>query len=166
MVKMTKEASLYFPARFLPECINRCFLITLIQKDKFNKSDVFKMSPVDHHNGKATLYAVITVCCANKFGDKVLNYDEIDNALEEKTCGIKINTSHLEYQLKKCHYAYIDCAGDVDYIKNMITDVVRMFWLFLPWIWLCRKPASALFLLIGWYVLFAYLVYENMRKST
>ena len=79
---------------------------------------------VDH--GKTTLSAAITTYCGNKFGDKVLKYDEIDNAPEEKERGITINTRHLEYQSDKRHYAHIDCPGHADYIKNMITGAAQM----------------------------------------
>jgi elongation factor Tu len=79
---------------------------------------------VDH--GKTTLSAAITMFCAKKFGDKVMNYDEIDNAPEEKARGITINTRHLEYQSDKRHYAHIDCPGHADYIKNMITGAAQM----------------------------------------
>ena len=79
---------------------------------------------VDH--GKTTLSAAITSYCANKYGDKALKYDEIDNAPEEKERGITINTRHLEYQSDKRHYAHIDCPGHADYIKNMITGAAQM----------------------------------------
>jgi elongation factor Tu len=79
---------------------------------------------VDH--GKTTLSAAITTYCGNKYGDKVLKYDEIDNAPEEKERGITINTRHLEYQSDKRHSAHIDCPGHADYIKNMITGAAQM----------------------------------------
>ncbi len=79
---------------------------------------------VDH--GKTTLSAAITMHCAKKYGDKVLKYDDIDNAPEEKARGITINTRHLEYQSDKRHYAHIDCPGHADYIKNMITGAAQM----------------------------------------
>jgi elongation factor Tu len=64
--------------------------------------------------------------CAKKYGDKVMTYDQIDNAPEEKARGITINTRHLEYQSDKRHYAHIDCPGHADYIKNMITGAAQM----------------------------------------
>ena len=79
---------------------------------------------VDH--GKTTLSAAITMYCGHKFGDKVMKYDDIDNAPEEKARGITINTRHLEYQSAKRHYAHIDCPGHADYIKNMITGAAQM----------------------------------------
>jgi elongation factor Tu len=79
---------------------------------------------VDH--GKTTLSAAITMYCSKKYGDKVMKFDDIDNAPEEKARGITINTRHLEYQSDKRHYAHIDCPGHADYIKNMITGAAQM----------------------------------------
>jgi elongation factor Tu len=79
---------------------------------------------VDH--GKTTLSAAITGYCGKKYGDKVMKFDDIDNAPEEKARGITINTRHLEYQSEKRHYAHIDCPGHADYIKNMITGAAQM----------------------------------------
>ena len=97
-------------------------------KEKFVRTkphmNVGTIGHVDH--GKTTTSAAITTYCGNKYGDKVLKYDEIDNAPEEKERGITINTRHLEYQSDKRHYAHIDCPGHADYVKNMITGAAQM----------------------------------------
>ena len=97
-------------------------------KEKFERTKVHMnvgtIGHVDH--GKRTLSAAITTYCAKKYGDKLLKYDEIDNAPEEKERGITINTRHLEYQSEKRHYAHIDCPGHADYVKNMITGAAQM----------------------------------------
>ncbi len=79
---------------------------------------------VDH--GKTTLTAAITMIQAKKFGGDIRSYAEIDNAPEEKERGITINTSHVEYQSEKRHYAHVDCPGHADYVKNMITGAAQM----------------------------------------
>jgi elongation factor Tu len=97
-------------------------------KEKFERTKVHMnvgtIGHIDH--GKTTLSAAITMYCGKKFGDKVMSYDQIDNAPEEKARGITINTRHLEYQSDKRHYAHIDCPGHADYIKNMITGAAQM----------------------------------------
>jgi len=80
---------------------------------------------VDH--GKTTLTAAITTVLNTKFGSgSAKAFDQIDNAPEEKARGITINTSHVEYETEKRHYAHVDCPGHADYIKNMITGAAQM----------------------------------------
>jgi len=79
---------------------------------------------VDH--GKTTLTFALTQYCALKGKAKVLKYEDIDNAPEEKVRGITINTRHVEYETDKRHYAHVDCPGHADYIKNMITGAAQM----------------------------------------
>jgi elongation factor Tu len=79
---------------------------------------------VDH--GKTTLTAAITNTLAKKGLATAKNYADIDNSPEEKERGITINTTHVEYQTEKRHYAHVDCPGHADYIKNMITGAAQM----------------------------------------
>ncbi len=79
---------------------------------------------VDH--GKTTLTAAITTYAAKALGGKAKSFAEIDNAPEEKERGITINTSHVEYETEKRHYAHVDCPGHADYVKNMITGAAQM----------------------------------------
>jgi len=89
--------------------------------------NVGTMGHVDH--GKTTLTAAITTVLAKRLpGDvnKKVNYDEIDNAPEEKARGITIATSHQEYESEKRHYAHVDMPGHADYVKNMITGAAQI----------------------------------------
>ena len=79
---------------------------------------------VDH--GKTTLTSAITGYLAHKSGGKVMAFDEIDKAPEEKARGITISTAHVEYETANRHYAHVDCPGHADYVKNMITGAAQM----------------------------------------
>jgi elongation factor Tu len=99
-----------------------------VSKEKFERKkphvNVGTIGHVDH--GKTTLTAALTVVQAKKFGGESKAYDQIDNAPEEKARGITINTSHVEYESEKRHYAHVDCPGHADYVKNMITGAAQM----------------------------------------
>jgi elongation factor Tu len=79
---------------------------------------------VDH--GKTTLTAAITKVLSKKGFAEFKDYSQIDNAPEERERGVTINTSHVEYETSKRHYAHVDCPGHADYIKNMITGAAQM----------------------------------------
>ncbi|MBN2657930.1 MAG: elongation factor Tu [Spirochaetales bacterium] len=97
-------------------------------KEKFERSkphiNVGTIGHVDH--GKTTLTAAISMYCAAKNGGKIMSYEDIDNAPEEKERGITINTRHVEYSTDARHYAHVDCPGHADYVKNMITGAAQM----------------------------------------
>ena len=97
-------------------------------KEKFERTkphvNVGTIGHVDH--GKTTLTAAITKCLSSKGLAETQDFDQIDNAPEEKERGITINTSHVEYETETRHYAHVDCPGHADYIKNMITGAAQM----------------------------------------
>jgi elongation factor Tu len=97
-------------------------------KETFDRSkphvNVGTIGHVDH--GKTTLTAAITKVLAKKGLASERDFASIDNAPEEKERGITINTSHVEYQTLKRHYAHVDCPGHADYVKNMVTGAAQM----------------------------------------
>ena len=97
-------------------------------KEKFNRNkphvNVGTIGHVDH--GKTTLTAAITKRLSEKGGAQFVDYANIDKAPEERERGITINTSHVEYETDKRHYAHVDCPGHADYVKNMITGAAQM----------------------------------------
>ena len=97
-------------------------------KEKFERTkphiNVGTIGHVDH--GKTTLTAAMTKICAARQGGEVKEFDEIDNAPEERERGITIATTHVEYESAARHYAHVDCPGHADYVKNMITGAAQM----------------------------------------
>jgi elongation factor Tu len=97
-------------------------------KAKFERNkphvNIGTIGHVDH--GKTTLTSAITKVLASQGLAEARNYEEIDNAPEEKERGVTINVHHAEYETKSRHYAHVDCPGHADYIKNMITGAAQM----------------------------------------
>ena len=97
-------------------------------KETFDRSkppvNIGTIGHVDH--GKTTLTAAITKVMADAGFSEARSFDQIDNAPEEKERGITINSSHVEYQTDKRHYAHVDCPGHADYVKNMVTGAAQM----------------------------------------
>jgi elongation factor Tu len=97
-------------------------------KEKFVRNkphvNIGTIGHVDH--GKTSLTAAITTVLAKKGWATAKGYADIDNAPEERERGVTINTSHVEYQTEKRHYAHVDCPGHADYIKNMVTGAAQM----------------------------------------
>ncbi len=101
----------------------------MAEKEKFNRTkphlNVGSIGHVDH--GKTTLTAAILKAMKLKgFGATEKSVEQIDSAPEEKARGITINVCHVEFESDKRHYAWIDCPGHADYIKNMITGAAQM----------------------------------------
>ncbi len=97
-------------------------------KEKFESTkphvNIGTIGHVDH--GKTTLSAAISAVLSVKGLAELKDYDNIDNAPEEKERGITIATSHIEYETENRHYAHVDCPGHADYVKNMITGAAQM----------------------------------------
>jgi elongation factor Tu len=101
----------------------------MAEKEKFIREkshlNIGSVGHVDH--GKTTLTAAIlkTQKLAG-FKSTERSIDQIDSAPEEKARGLTINVTHVEFESEKRHYAWIDCPGHADYIKNMITGAAQM----------------------------------------
>ena len=97
-------------------------------KERFERTkphvNVGTIGHVDH--GKTTLTAAMTKVCAAARGGDIKEFDQIDNAPEERARGITIATAHVEYESDARHYAHVDCPGHADYVKNMITGAAQM----------------------------------------
>ena len=97
-------------------------------KQKFERSkphvNVGTIGHVDH--GKTTTTAPISKVLAAKGLAQKVDFENIDQAPEERERGITINTAHIEYESENRHYAHVDCPGHADYVKNMITGAAQM----------------------------------------
>ena len=97
-------------------------------KAKFERTKPhFNLGTIGHvDHGKTTLTAAITTVLAKKGMAEARDYASIDMTPEERARGITINTTHVEYETAKRHYAHVDCPGHADYVKNMITGAAQM----------------------------------------
>ena len=97
-------------------------------KENFERTkphvNVGTIGHVDH--GKTTLTAAISKVLSDAGLATKQDFDQIDNAPEEKERGITINTAHIEYETENRHYAHVDCPGHADYVKNMVTGAAQM----------------------------------------
>ncbi|ACZ00677.1 elongation factor Tu [Streptobacillus moniliformis] len=97
-------------------------------KQKFERLkphvNVGTIGHVDH--GKTTTTAAISKVLASKGLAQKVDFENIDQAPEERERGITINTAHIEYESEARHYAHVDCPGHADYVKNMITGAAQM----------------------------------------
>ena len=97
-------------------------------KAKFERSkphvNVGTIGHVDH--GKTTTTAAISKVLSDKGLAQKVDFENIDQAPEERERGITINTAHIEYETEARHYAHVDCPGHADYVKNMITGAAQM----------------------------------------
>ncbi|GAA4625067.1 elongation factor Tu [Actinoallomurus vinaceus] len=82
------------------------------------------MGHVDH--GKTTLTAAITKVLSRQGLARVVPFEGIDRAPEERDRGITINIAHVEYETPTRHYAHVDMPGHADYIKNMVTGAAQI----------------------------------------
>ena len=101
----------------------------MAEKEKFVREkphlNIGSIGHVDH--GKTTLTAaVLKVEKLMGFRASEKSIEQIDSAPEEKARGLTINVCHVEFESEKRHYAWIDCPGHADYIKNMITGAAQM----------------------------------------
>lgn len=101
----------------------------MAEKEKFVREkphlNIGSIGHVDH--GKTTLTAAVLKTQklqGMRASEKTV--DQIDSAPEEKARGLTINVTHVEFESEKRHYAWIDCPGHADYIKNMITGAAQM----------------------------------------
>ncbi len=101
----------------------------MAEKEKFIREkphlNIGSIGHVDH--GKTTLTAAVLKTqklAGMRASEKTV--DQIDSAPEEKARGLTINVTHVEFETEKRHYAWIDCPGHADYIKNMITGAAQM----------------------------------------
>ena len=96
--------------------------------DAHRKSPYCMVGTIGHiDHGKTTLTAAITKVLSKHNPKSIFrSFDSIDKTPEDKTRGIGIHIAHVEYETAKRHYEHVDCPGNADYIKSMITGAAQM----------------------------------------
>ena len=81
---------------------------------------------VDH--GKTTLTAAILEVQAKDGLAEIKSYADIakGGTVRDDTKTVTIAVAHVEYESETRHYAHVDCPGNADYVKNMITGAAQM----------------------------------------
>ena len=96
-----------------------------MSKEKFERTkphvNVGTIGHVDH--GKTTLTAALTQVCAAAHGGETKNFDQIDNAPEERERGITIATSHVEYESATRHVAIVRADVPLSEMFGYSTDL-------------------------------------------
>src|SRR5574339_403951 len=99
-------------------------------KEQFVRSkphcNVGTIGHIDH--GKTTLTGALLAVQAAKGLAQFKSYDDIakGGTVRDQTKTVTIAVAHVEYETEKRHYAHIDCPGQADFIKNMITGAAQM----------------------------------------
>jgi elongation factor Tu len=97
-------------------------------KQKFDRSkphvNIGTIGHIDH--GKTTLTAAICTYLSKQGLAEAKSFADVNVSEAEAKSGMTINTSHMEYETTKRHYAHVDCPGHADYVKNMITGAAQM----------------------------------------
>src|SRR6266511_2474523 len=99
-------------------------------KQKFERTkphlNVGTIGHIDH--GKTTLTAAITKVLAEQgTNTDIRSFESIDNAPEEKARGITINTSHVEYETEKRHYAHVDCPELLELVEMEVRELLSKY---------------------------------------
>lgn len=128
---------------------NRSYCDKIVYQREKPHCNIGTIGHVDH--GKTTLTAAITKVLSERDLAEMRDYDEIDNAPEEKARGITINAAHVEYATENRHYSHVDCPGHADFVKNMITGASQMDGMFIQMPKFLFDMFNFLFLFYGKY---------------
>ncbi|AFY37357.1 translation elongation factor 1A (EF-1A/EF-Tu) [[Leptolyngbya] sp. PCC 7376] len=76
------------------------------------------------NHGKTTLTAALTTVLAKLHGGKPYEFRSINNAQTEEVMGLKIATSHVEYETSTRRYSQTDHPTHTDYVQSIIVGAV------------------------------------------